>query len=290
MPKIKKIIAYFFLIFFIFENVNAKSYKIGDKISGEMEFYKKYKFELPSGTWIVADRFRYSYYGANAKGYSLLKIKGNKAIEVISIAELDIGARFQGAFNDAMHLVMFKNEYDGCYDRPEYYILEYFTKGSSHNCFWISHEDVYKELFDPDDPELRGVNAQYKAWLRDNKIELPKIAITKGKNRNAGDETFFHENKIIKFKKNDPTLFFLQRLRDEAHRFAISTHRAKRRKNLSKSLLDQISGIGRSRKRALLNHFGSAKSVEAASFEDLKSVDGIEEKVAKKIHDFFHED
>ena len=120
--------------------------------------------------------------------------------------------------------------------------------------------------------------------------ELPIIAIAKGKNRNAGEETFFHENKIIKFKKNDPTLFFLQRLRDEAHRFAISTHRAKRRKNLSKSLLDQISGIGRSRKRALLNHFGSAKSVESASFEDLKSVEGIEEKVAKKIHDFFHED
>ena len=120
--------------------------------------------------------------------------------------------------------------------------------------------------------------------------ELPIIAIAKGKNRNAGDETFFHENRIIKFKKNDPTLFFLQRLRDEAHRFAISTHRAKRRRNLSKSLLDQITGIGRSRKRALLNHFGSAKSVEAASFEDLKSVDGIEEKVAKKIHDFFHED
>ncbi len=120
--------------------------------------------------------------------------------------------------------------------------------------------------------------------------ELPIIAIAKGKNRNAGDETFFHDGKAFKFKKNDPTLFFLQRLRDESHRFAINTHRAKRRKNLSKSLLDQISGIGRGRKRALLNHFGSAKSVEAASFEDLRSVDGIEEKVAKKIHDFFHED
>ena len=119
--------------------------------------------------------------------------------------------------------------------------------------------------------------------------ELPIIAIAKGKNRNAGDETFFYENQIYKFNKNDPTLFFLQRLRDEAHRFAISTHRAKRRKNLSRSLLDQISGIGRSRKRALLNHFGSAKSVESASFEDLKSVEGIEEKVAKKIHDFFHD-
>ncbi len=119
--------------------------------------------------------------------------------------------------------------------------------------------------------------------------ELPIIAIAKGKNRNAGEETFFHQNKVIKFKKNDPTLFFLQRLRDEAHRFTISTHRAKRRKNLSKSLLDQISGIGRNRKRALLHHFGSAKSVESASFEDLKSVEGIEEKVAKKIHDFFHD-
>ncbi len=119
--------------------------------------------------------------------------------------------------------------------------------------------------------------------------EIPIIAIAKGKNRNAGNETFFYDGKIFKFEKNDPTLFFLQRLRDEAHRFAISTHRARRKKNLSKSLLDQISGIGRSRKRALLNHFGSAKSVEAASFEDLKSVEGIEEKVAKKIHDFFHD-
>ena len=86
---------------------------------------KKYKFELPSGTWTIADRFRYSYYGATAKGYTLLKIKGNKAIEGFSIAELDIGARFQGAFNDAMHLIMFKNEYDGCYERPEYYIMKY---------------------------------------------------------------------------------------------------------------------------------------------------------------------
>ncbi len=145
----------------------------------------------------------------------------------------------------------------------------------------------------PDLVLIDGGKGQYSAsreTLNDLGLhELPIIAIAKGKNRNAGDETFFYDGKIIKFQKNDPTLFLLQRLRDEAHRFAISTHRAKRRKNLSKSLLDQIEGIGRNRKRALLNHFGSAKSVESASFEDLKSVDGIEEKVAKKIHDFFHE-
>jgi excinuclease ABC subunit C len=119
--------------------------------------------------------------------------------------------------------------------------------------------------------------------------EIPIIAIAKGKNRNAGDETMFFKNKVYKFKKNDPLLFFIQRLRDEAHRFAISAHRAKRKKGLSKSLLDQITGIGKQRKRSLLNHFGSARSVESASFEELKAVEGIEDNVAKKIYNYFHE-
>ncbi|MAV06109.1 MAG: excinuclease ABC subunit C, partial [Candidatus Pelagibacter sp.] len=119
--------------------------------------------------------------------------------------------------------------------------------------------------------------------------DMPIIAIAKGKNRNAGDETMYYENKIFKFEKNDPLLFFIQRLRDEAHRFAISSHRIKRKRNLSKSLLDQITGIGKQRKRALLNHFGSARAVESASYDELKSVEGIEDNIAKKIYNYFHE-
>ena len=119
--------------------------------------------------------------------------------------------------------------------------------------------------------------------------DLPIITIAKGKFRNRGDETFFHNRKKFKFLKNDPVLFFLQRLRDEAHRFAISAHRAKRKKTITKSLLDQIEGIGSMRKRALLNHFGSAREVESASLDEIKSVEGVEEKVAKKIYNFFHE-
>jgi excinuclease ABC subunit C len=119
--------------------------------------------------------------------------------------------------------------------------------------------------------------------------EIPVIAIAKGKYRNSGNETFFHNGKEYKFIKNDPTLFFLQRVRDEAHRFAISAHRAKRKKGITKSLLDQIDGIGAIRKRALLNHFGSARAVESASLDEIKSVEGVEVKVAKKIYNFFHE-
>ncbi len=119
--------------------------------------------------------------------------------------------------------------------------------------------------------------------------DIPVIAIAKGKLRNSGNEVFFHNGKELKFEKNDPTLFFLQRIRDEAHRFAVSAHRAKRKKGMTSSLLDQIEGIGSIRKRALLNHFGSARAVESASLDEIESVDGVEEKVARKIYNFFHE-
>ena len=145
----------------------------------------------------------------------------------------------------------------------------------------------------PDLLLVDGGKGQYSAArevLNDLALyDIPMIAIAKGKLRNSGNETFFYNGKTFKFEKNDPTLFFLQRLRDEAHRFAINTHRAKRQKCIRKSLLDQINGIGSIRKRALLNHFGSARAVESASFEEIKSVEGVEEKVAKKIYNFFHE-
>ena len=119
--------------------------------------------------------------------------------------------------------------------------------------------------------------------------DIPIIAVAKGKFRNSGNETFFHDGKEFKFAKNDPTLFFLQRIRDESHRFAISAHRAKRKKGMTQSLLDQIGGVGSIRKRALLNHFGSARAVESASLDEIQSVEGVEEKIAKKIYNFFHE-
>ena len=155
----------------------------------------------------------------------------------------------------------------------------------------IQEKDNY--LTFPDLVLVDGGKGQYSS-ARETMNELglhdiPIIAIAKGKFRNSGDETFFHKGKSFKFQKNDPTLFFLQRIRDEAHRFAISAHRAKRKKGISRSLLDQIEGVGSLRKRALLNHFGSARAVESASLDEIKTVEGVEEKVAKKIYNFFHE-
>ena len=121
----------------------------------------------------------------------------------------------------------------------------------------------------------------------ENKIEL--ISIAKGENRNEGNETFYiKKNQRIKFKINDKTLFFLQRLRDEAHRFAITSHKTRRSK-INKSILDEIEGIGPNKKRDLLKYFGSSEQIRLAKLNEIEKVKGINKNTAKKIYNFFHE-
>lgn len=119
--------------------------------------------------------------------------------------------------------------------------------------------------------------------------DLAAVAIAKGPDRNAGRERFFQEGKApFQLEARDPVLYFLQRLRDEAHRFAIGSHRSKRTKAIGQSVLDAIPGIGAKRKRALLHHFGSARGVGGAGLKDLEQVEGISRTVAKKIYEHFH--
>ena len=121
--------------------------------------------------------------------------------------------------------------------------------------------------------------------------DVPLVAIAKGPDRNAGREHFFMPDRApFQMEPRDPVLYFLQRLRDEAHRFAIGTHRAQRTKAIAKSPIDEIPGIGPARKRALLHHFGSGKAVSRAGLADLEAVEGINRTVAKKIYDHFHPD
>lgn len=119
---------------------------------------------------------------------------------------------------------------------------------------------------------------------------VPLVGIAKGVERDAGRERFFVEGRdAFMLPERDPVLYFVQRLRDEAHRFAIGTHRVRRKKDMIKNPLDEIAGIGPARKRALLQHFGSAKVVKRAGMEDLMEVDGINEHTAKLVYNFFHE-
>jgi excinuclease ABC subunit C len=120
--------------------------------------------------------------------------------------------------------------------------------------------------------------------------DLPLLAIAKGADRDAGMETFFMpDRESFKLKPRDPVLYFVERLRDEAHRFAVGSHRLRRRRDIREAGLQEIPGVGPSRKRALLHHFGTLKAIERAAMSDLSEVPGISAETARKIYDFFHE-
>jgi excinuclease ABC subunit C len=120
--------------------------------------------------------------------------------------------------------------------------------------------------------------------------DVPFIGVAKGIDRDQGKEEFYRPGRAaFALGRNDPVLYFVQRMRDEAHRFAIGAHRQKRAKAVSATPLDDIPGVGATRKRALLTHFGSAKAVGRANLADLKAVEGVSEGLAQKIYDYFHE-
>ncbi|HEU4381274.1 MAG TPA: excinuclease ABC subunit UvrC [Hyphomicrobiaceae bacterium] len=158
-------------------------------------------------------------------------------------------------------------------------------------------DDGLAEEF-PDRPDVvlidggRGQLGVAQEVLRELGIaDVALIGVAKGPDRDAGREHFHRpeHDKSMMLEARDPVLYFVQRLRDEAHRFAIGTHRAKRSKGIGANPLDEIAGIGPSRKRALLKHFGSAKAVSRAGTEDLQAVEGISAQMAQAIYDFFHE-
>ena len=133
------------------------------------------------------------------------------------------------------------------------------------------------------------VSAVHEIMVELGVEDIAMVGVAKGIDRDAGKEEFHRVGKRpMALQRGDPVLYFLQRMRDEAHRFAIGAHRAKRSKAVGATPLDEIAGVGATRKRALLTHFGSAKAVSRAGLADLKAVDGISETLAEKIYDHFH--
>ena len=133
------------------------------------------------------------------------------------------------------------------------------------------------------------VSAVHEILVAHDVADIPMVGVAKGEDRDAGKEEFHRMGKPVKaLRHNDPVLYFVQRMRDEAHRFAIGAHRAKRSKAIGATPLDEVPGVGATRKRALLAHFGSAKAVSRANLADLKAVDGISDNMAETIYGFFH--
>ena len=170
-----KILLLIILLLSVLNNAYAKKYKLLEVIDSKFSLNKKFNLNLPEGKWIVVNARQEAYYGLFSKVYSLVKLENNTAIEWIQVAEMYTAGIYENIVNQAIYEAIFKNKYDGCYQRPEYFIVKVYKKGSTHNCLVVGHIDVYKEFYNPDDPEVS--NAELTKWVRDNNIQLPKVGL-----------------------------------------------------------------------------------------------------------------
>ena len=176
--KIKSIlIITIFFSFLVFEKVFPKAFFIGQLISNEVEISKSFKIKLPKGEWEVVRKSADTMHGILQRIIGLARVENNEFVEAIEIYEGLSGGIYQAVVNEVITEMVFKNKYDGCYKRPEYYKLGLFRKGSTHNCLFIEPWDLPKELSNPDDPERRGLGSPYNKWIKQNNYKIPDIVL-----------------------------------------------------------------------------------------------------------------
>jgi len=174
----KKILGIIVLGLLLSSNVSfSEIYKNGQEIEDEIVFSKKLKIELPEGKWTLATRYEWDYHGLHATSYVLVKVENNELLEAIEVGEFKLGGIVTGQIDPILYEIMFKNKYDGCYERPEYFLLKAYAKGHVHNCFKVKHVDIMNDMKFPEDPELKGASRTLLNWFKNNSIIVPKISL-----------------------------------------------------------------------------------------------------------------
>tara|TARA_B100000965_G_scaffold185742_1_gene155055 strand:+ start:571 stop:1503 length:933 start_codon:yes stop_codon:yes gene_type:complete len=224
MRKITLLLLILFMSLNFFNISNAKMYRIGEKFEKEIKFSKRFTLPLSPGTWEVVNQYDYNYY-FHWKGYGLARVENNEIMELIGVHKAGLAGEAMGWVDHAVGEIVFKDKYDGCYERPEYYLLEVFKKGSTHNCFIIAHNDTNKEIYAPDDPNTS--NAKLKKWIKDNSVKIPPISFwsyhSYFSRLNRGEWyviSYFTNPKLV----NSPELKFLSEESSEFHKANISQY------------------------------------------------------------------
>ena len=174
--KIKKLLIYLLLIAGLnfFSQALAKTYRIGTTFEKNIKFSNSVILPLSDGKWEVVDRYTDAIAMLYFKGNWIVRVENNEIMEMIYIERANLSGTNMGEIDSIVNEIIFKDKYDGCYQRPEYLIVEFYKRGGTHNCLVIRHVDLNKEIYTPDDPS--GQRAKFKKWVKDNSIKIPPIA------------------------------------------------------------------------------------------------------------------
>ena len=249
---------------FIFEKTFSKAYFVGDIISNKIEVSKKLTVKLPEGEWEVIVKHTEAAYGLGLKGIMLARVENNIPVEFFTIYEGLLGGIYQAALNEAIYEYTFKDKYDGCYERPEYYKLAVYKRGSAHNCLIVGHTETKRDIYFPDDPET--TLAQLKKWLKQNNYTVPPIMIASMHSyfsRMTGGNWYMLQYIV------DPSLFdapeskFKTEETSEYHKYNIEKHIE------HKKVMDQFVKLSFQRHQEF-EKIIKARGFQRLKFEDLK--------------------
>ena len=152
-------------------NAHSKIYKLGEKLTtNQIKIDKKIKIDLTEGDWFVARRDEANYGWLTQFLFGFIRVDNGKVVEAIEVYDGDLGDAFMAYIDDEVYRMTFKDPYDGCYERPEYYLVEVFKAGIVHNCMVVGHRDMIKELNNPDDPSSRQNSTDYRVYLAENNL------------------------------------------------------------------------------------------------------------------------
>ena len=249
---------------FIFEKTFSKAFFIGDIISNKFEVSKKFTVKLPEGEWEVVAKYASSEYGLGLKGMILARVENNRVVEFFTISEFLLAGIYQAALNEAVYEITFKDKYDGCYERPEYYKLALYKKGSAHNCLVIEHFEVKKDIYFPEDPE--ATFAQLKKWLRGTNYTLPPIMLGSSHSyfsRLTGGNLYRIGYAIDPLLLGAPESEFKTEETSEYHKYNINKHLE------HKKIMDEFVKLSFQRHQEFENTL-KARGYHRLKFEDLK--------------------
>ena len=167
------IIVLLFVIISGTQNSYAKIYNLGEKLTtNQIKIDKKILIELTEGDWYVARRDEAHFGWLTQYFFGFVRVDNGKIVEAIEVYDGDLGSSYMAYVDDEVYRMAFKDPYDGCYERPEYYLAEVFKAGRSHNCMIVGHRDMNKELNNPDDPTTRQNSADYRVFLTKNNLKF----------------------------------------------------------------------------------------------------------------------
>ncbi len=227
MKKILIIILFSSLISTIVNSDIKQRYSIGEKITNEVILDNKISIDLSDGVWEVVERTGWRWGNYTGEYIFIIKANEKEIVESISLSFLNTGGKRIADVNSWLYEVVFVNKHDGCYKRPEYYKLELFHKGATINCMIISHTDINKEIYNPDDKEFAYLNEKIVSWIHENSIELPKIMLTSEHiffSRSASSKFYGYSHSINPKFFEGPKTKFITEDTSEYHPFNIDKY------------------------------------------------------------------